>query len=219
MKKSPVESAYVVILHGLGRKAGSMQKIARYLTAKGYTTINPDYPSTRHSINFLAENFLKNVIDQKCPEKKTINFVTHSMGGMLVRAFLKNNQLAQLGRVVMLGPPNQGSEVADKLGHLFPYKWIMGPSLKEMGTSEDCLPYQLGGANFELGVIAGNRSINLINSLMIPGDDDGKVSVERAKLRGMKDFIVVKRTHTFMMNAPEVWQYTYNFLRTGSFKS
>ena len=117
----------------------------------------------------------------------------------------------------MLAPPNQGSEVVDKLGWLFLFKWINGPAGNELGTDKNSTPNKLGPANFPVGIIAGDRSINWINSLLIPGRDDGKVSVERTKLAGMSDHIVIHATHPFIMQNREVIRQTIQFLRSGNF--
>ncbi|HXR48160.1 MAG TPA: hypothetical protein VN784_12045, partial [Candidatus Limnocylindrales bacterium] len=126
--------------------------------------------------------------------------------------------LPSLGRVVMLAPPNQGSEVADKLGWLFLYRWINGPAGVELGTDTKSAPNKLGPANFPVGVIAGDRSINWINSLLIPGRDDGKVSIERTKLAGMSDHLVIHATHPFIMKNREAIRQTIHFLQFGVFK-
>jgi hypothetical protein len=122
-----------------------------------------------------------------------------------------------LQRVVMLGPPNQGSEAVDRLKNLPGFYWLNGPAGVQLGTSEQDMPRQLGAANFELGVIAGRRSINLLLSSMIPGQDDGKVSVESTKMDGMTDFISLPCTHTFMMRNSEVIRQTLFFLEHGHF--
>ncbi len=146
-----------------------------------------------------------------------IDFVTHSLGGILVRSYLAHHPIENLGRVVMLGPPNQGSEVVDKLGGWPLFKWINGVAGNELGTGSSSGPNRLGPANFPVGIIAGDRSVNWINSLLIPGPDDGKVSVQRAKLAGMSDFIVIHATHPLIMRNREAIRQTILFLRTGHF--
>ncbi len=139
------------------------------------------------------------------------------MGGILVRYYLKDNAIDNLGKVVMLGPPNQGSEVVDKF-HGFPgYVWFGGPASIELGTKESSIPQQLGRANFEVGIIAGYRSINPILSTLLPNQDDGKVTVTKTKLIGMKDHIAMPVTHPFMMKNKKVIQQVKNFLRNGFF--
>ena len=118
----------------------------------------------------------------------------------------------------MLGPPNQGSEVVDRVGGLWLFQKINGPAGRQLGTDDQSLPLQLGPATFHLGVIAGTRSINWLNSRMIDGEDDGKVSVDRARLEGMADFLEVPSTHTFMMRSNSVIRQTLLFLETGAFE-
>ena len=195
-----------------------MAKMQHALAAAGYTVLNVDYPSRKALIQKLANDAIGKAISQCRQNGATkIDFVTHSMGGILVRSYLARYAVPDLGRVVMLAPPNQGSEVVDKLGGFELFKWINGPAGNELGTDKDSLPNRLGPANFPVGIIAGDRSINWINSLLIPGPDDGKVSVMRAKLAGMSDFIVIHAAHPFIMRNSEGIRQTIAFLRNGAF--
>jgi pimeloyl-ACP methyl ester carboxylesterase len=217
---SPAFSApeAVILLHGLCRTSHSMAKMERALTEAGYRVQNVDYPSRTASVQQLADDAIgKAVGNCQRDGAPNIDFVTHSLGGILVRSYLARHSLPSLGRVVMLAPPNQGSEVVDKLGWLFLFKWINGPAGNELGTDTNSTPNRLGPATYPVGVIAGDRSINWINSLLIPGRDDGKVSIERTKLAGMSDRIVVHTAHPFIMNNREVIRQTIQFLRTGAF--
>jgi pimeloyl-ACP methyl ester carboxylesterase len=218
---SPAFSApeEVILLHGLCRTSHSMAKMERALTNAGFKVRNVNYPSRTASIQQLADDAIgKAVVACQQDGAKKIDFVTHSLGGILVRSYLARHSIPSLGRVVMLAPPNRGSEVVDKLGGLFLFKWINGPAGNELGTGKDSTPNLLGPANFPAGVIAGDRSINWINSLLIPGRDDGKVSVERTKLGGMSDRIVIHATHPFIMRNREAIRQTIQFLRTGGFE-
>jgi len=208
----------IVLLHGLGRTEKSMSKLEKYLQSEGYLVINIDYPSRHHTIQELSADVIPKAIGT-CVERKAakIHFVTHSMGGILVRYYLKHNKVPGLGRVVMLSPPNNGSEVIDKLKDLPVFKWIYGPAGAQLGTDGTGIPRKLGAPDYELGIITGDRSINPILSLMIPGKDDGKVSVESTKLRGMKDFLVVHRTHPFIMNDEYVFRQVVFFIKNGVF--
>jgi triacylglycerol lipase len=208
----------VILLHGLCRTSRSMTKMEHALTAAGYQVRNVNYPSRTTSIQKLADEAIgKAVAGCRDDGAAKINFVTHSLGGILVRSYLARHPVPMLGRVVMLAPPNRGSEVVDKLGWLFLFKWINGPAGDELGTDKNSTPNRLDPANFPAGIIAGDRSINWINSLLIPGRDDGKVSVERTKLAGMTDHLVIHATHPFIMKNREVIRQTIEFLRTGSF--
>ncbi len=208
----------VILLHGLCRTSRSMTKIEHALTEAGFKVQNVNYPSRTAGIRQLADEAIGPAV-AKCDEDgtTTIDFVTHSLGGILVRSYLARHPLPSLGRVVMLAPPNQGSEVVDKLGGWWLFKWINGPAGNELGTDINSTPNQLGPVNYPVGIIAGDRSINWINSLLIPGPDDGKVSVQRAKLAGMSDFIVVHTAHPFIMKNREAIRQTIQFLRIGAF--
>jgi triacylglycerol lipase len=208
----------VILLHGLCRTSRSMLKMERALTEAGYKVRNVDYPSRTASIQKLAEDAIgKAVGDCQQDGATKINFVTHSLGGILVRSYLVRHIIPSLGRVVMLAPPNQGSEIVDKLGWFFLFKSINGPAGNELGTDKNSTPNKFGPINFPVGIIAGDRSINWINSLLIPGRDDGKVSVERTKLAGMAGHLVVHATHPFIMKNHEVIRQTIQFLRAGNF--
>ena len=209
----------VILLHGLCRASHSMTKMERALTNAGFKVRNVDYPSRTASVQQLADDTIGRAVGDCQRDGATkIDFVTHSLGGILVRNYLARLSVPLLGRVVMLAPPNQGSEVVNKLGRLFLFKWINGPAGSELGTDTNSTPNKLGPATFPVGVIAGDRSINWINSLLIPGRDDGKVSIERTKLAGMSDHIVIHATHPFIMRNREAIRQTIQFLRTGAFE-
>ena len=208
----------VILLHGLARTAASMAVLDNALTGAGFTVANVGYPSRKHPIERLAPMAMELGIGEcRGRSASVIHFVTHSMGGILVRYYLADHRLPELGRVVMLAPPNQGSRVADELAGIPGFKLLNGPAGLQLGTGKDSVPLKLGPARFELGVIAGTRSINPILSGIIPELDDGKVSVENTKLKGMVDFLTLPHTHTFMMRSSRVIHQTVHFLRNGRF--
>lgn len=209
----------VVMLHGLARSDASFNKMDKSLQEEGYATCNISYPSTEYPVETLVEKFVLPDI-KRCLKGNysQVNFVTHSMGGIVVRYLATQKLPFEINRVVMLSPPNKGSEVVDTLGGLWLFKAINGPAGLQLSTKNDSLPNSLGKADFELGIITGNRSINLILSTMIEGDNDGKVSVESAKLEGMKDFLVIEATHTFIMKNKTAIEQTKYFLKNAVFK-
>lgn len=207
----------VVLLHGLAKSKHSMTKLESSLGNDGYATVNYDYPSRSASIKALARTHVKNAID-RCPSSQTIHFVTHSMGGLLVRQYLQEHTLTTLGRVVMLGPPNRGSEIVDQFGHWPGFARIGGPAALELGTDFTQPPLALGDVHFEVGIIAGSRSVNLFLSTLLPGQNDGKVTVNNTKLSGMTDHITLPVTHPFMMRNRSVINQVKQFLSNGHFE-
>jgi pimeloyl-ACP methyl ester carboxylesterase len=208
----------VVLLHGLARTKKSLLKLERYLKNDGFCVVNIGYPSREKTVQELSVDVIPTAIKQcRSLNASKIHFVTHSMGGILARYYLEHNEVPELGRVVMLSPPNKGSEVVDRLGDTRIFKWINGPAGEQLGTGSGSFPKTLGAPNYEVGIITGDKTINPIFSLLIPGKDDGKVSVENAKLRGMKDFLVVRKTHPFIMNDEKVLQQVTAFIENGVF--
>ncbi len=210
----------VILLHGLARTNRSMLKIEKALKVVGYNVFNCNYPSRKQAIELLSETAIEAAI-QHCRDNfqtERIHFVTHSMGGILIRFYLSQHDIEHLGRVVMLAPPNAGSELVDRLSKLQLFHLIHGPAARQLGTDASSLPNSLGPVNYEVGIIAGNRSLNLLYSALIPGEDDGKVSTRNTRLEGMADFIVLPYAHSFMMNRPQVIKQTITFLQQGKFK-
>jgi pimeloyl-ACP methyl ester carboxylesterase len=209
---------YVILLHGLARTKRSMSMLEKQLSKQGYHVINMGYPSTKKDIETLAEHTLSKALEL-CDKDAEINVVTHSMGGILLRQYLANNTIQNLNKVVMLGPPNNGSEIVDKLGAWRLFNFINGPAGQQLGTAKQSVPNQLGPATFTVGIIAGTKSVNPLLSWLLPKPHDGKVTVESSKLVGMTDHISLPVTHTFMMNKSSVIEQTLHFLKYGQFKT
>ncbi len=194
-----------------------MGKLEARLSEAGYQVVNLGYPSRKDNIEALADEAIAPAL-KRCPKDTEIHFVTHSLGGILVRQYLASHTIENLKHVVMLGPPNQGSEVVDKL-HAFPgFHFMNGDAGMQLGTGKLSTPNSLGAADFNLGIIAGNKSINWILSSLIPGKDDGKVATARTKLEGMNDHIEMPVTHTFMMKNEKVISQVMYYLKNGRFK-
>jgi pimeloyl-ACP methyl ester carboxylesterase len=212
----PGDKEIVVLLHGLGRSNTSMWLLAHRLEDAGYYVQRVEYSS----LDQPPDKILKEVSSQidQCCQKHTqrVHFVGHSLGGLMVRAYLQNNKVDKLGRVVLLGTPNKGTEAVDH----FSNSWlidILGPTAKTLGTDDKSFPNSLKAPYYPVGIIAGEIKSKL-NDPVIPGKDDGLVSVEATKIDGMTDFMIVKTGHSMMRYNSEVADQTIEFIKNGTFK-
>ena len=211
----------VILLHGLARTSASMRTMAKALEASGYRVANVDYPSRDHKIEKLAPLAIGKGL-HLCGDVDAgdrIHFVTHSLGGILVRYYLEEETIESLGRVVMLAPPNQGSRAADAMRNVPGFDWLNGPAGRQLGKGDDSVPLKLGSPAFEFAVIAGNRTIDPVTSAVLDDPDDGRVSVEDTKLDGMRDFVVVPVSHAFIMRNKRTIRLVRAFLADGKFGS
>ncbi len=209
------EGDVVVLLHGLGRTSLSLYIAGRELRRAGYDPVGIYYPSRSGSIEELARH-----VRRRLPERPgaTIHFLTHSMGGMVARYLIRHQRPGDLGRVVMLAPPNQGSQLARRLRSVELFQRVMGPAALQLGAGQQKIMDLLGPVDFELGVITGDRPRIGLLARLIRGPSDGKVAVDEARIEGMSDFLVVHRGHTFVMNDPEVIRQAIRFFETGRFE-
>ena len=213
---APAAPDCVILLHGLARDAQSMQHLTGALRAAGYHAEAPDYPSTKQSLRQLAAPVIEQAMTG-CPPAGAVHFVGHSMGAALVRVYLAEAQPSRLGRVIMLAPPNQGSELSDFSRRIPGFEWYLGPALAELGTGPDSLVRQLGPVDFSPGVIAGDISSNRLLSPIIPGTDDGRVSLESTRVDGMGDYLVLPVDHFSILKHPAVIEAVLRFLAVGRF--
>jgi len=190
--------------------------MARFLEKNGYKVLNLNYPSTRHPIETLSDGLLREV-EEAAKRFGPLDFVTHSMGGIVLRSLRRSGAGFEIGRCVMLSPPNRGSQVVDRLGDWPLFAWINGPAGRQLKTGPQGLPGQLGPVDFECGVLTGDRSVNWVLSLMLPGQNDGKVAVSHAGVAGQSDFKVVPASHPFIMRNQAAMLNTLAFLRSGTF--
>jgi pimeloyl-ACP methyl ester carboxylesterase len=212
-------STGVILLHGLARTRRSMQPLAAYLRQQGYAVVNVGYPSRRYPVETLAQLCIPPAVAElRRARVDTLGFVTHSMGGILLRSYLAAHPLPELGRVVMLSPPNQGSELVDCFRRFWWFRRFFGPAGCQLGTTATDLPLQLGPLTGTVGILTGNRPFPGVFSRFFPGPHDGKVSVARARLPGMSDFLTLPYGHSFIINHRPVWEQVAAFLEHGRFR-
>ena len=213
-----VHADCVVLLHGLARSSKAMVELETAFRARGYSVANVDYPSREKPIQELSRIAISSGLEtcNTRPEDR-IHFVTHSMGGILIRYYLENYEIENLGHVVMIAPPNQGSEVVDSFAKVPGFELVNGPAGLQLGTGEDSIPLKLGPVDYSVGVIAGTKTLNPVLSQSLPNPDDGKVSVESTKVAGMADFRLVAASHPFIMQDETAIRHAIAFIETGAF--
>ena len=201
----------LILLHGLGRRKHSMIKIEKYFKDE-YDVYNIGYNSMKYSIEDLVEKYLLDTVNELNKKNQKINFVTHSMGGILVRYLYKNYEIKNPGRVIMLAPPNKGSVLADKV-----YK-VHGPACAQLRCGRGSFVNSLGRVNFECGIIAGTRNIYFFLNKYFEGKiNDGIVALDSTEVDGQKSRLILKRGHTFIMYSKEVIAEIEKFLKNGNF--
>jgi pimeloyl-ACP methyl ester carboxylesterase len=212
---------HVVLLHGILRSPRQMRRLERRLEADGYIVHNIGYPSTKLGLSALVEHVHAALsqpgVADAIAAAPAIHFIGYSLGGLITRAYLKRHRPPRLGRVVLLATPNHGSEVADALRRLAPYRWIAGPVGQELGTDQAAVAELLGPVDYPCGVLAGDVSLDPIGNLVLPRPHDGKVSVESTRLAGMTDHRVIHAGHTFFPADDRVIEDAVHFLREGRF--
>ena len=209
----------VILLHGLGRTSLSMKGVEWYLKRRGYCVINARYPTSGVTVEQISQTYLAPLLTSDIAHSAAkINFVTHSQGGILLRQYLSEHSLPNLGRVVMLAPPNHGSAVVDRLKTNRFTRPFLGPGYLELGTDAASLPNRLGSVNFDCGIIAGDFSWNPFLSHMLNGPNDGKVTLASAQVDGMRDLLVLPYSHTWLMWRKTTMRQIRCFLKNGRFE-
>jgi pimeloyl-ACP methyl ester carboxylesterase len=206
------------LLHGIARTALSFRKMQAALHTAGFATLNLDYASRRHPLETLA-GYIHPAIEHFAAHiAGALHFVGHSMGGLLTRVYIAKHRPQRLGRVVMLGTPNGGSEIADRYRNFAAYRAFFGPAGQQLGTQRDAaVAAILPPVDYPVGIIAGDRSIYPLASALLPKPHDGRVSVENTKLEGMADHVVIHGSHPFLMRNARAIEATIAFLRDGQF--
>lgn len=206
----------VILLHGLARTSHSMLKLESVLKKDHYVVVNHSYPSTQKSIKTLADQVIPPMMNECLNRQaKRIHFVTHSLGGVILQQYLHKNRNPKIDYIVMLAPPNHGSQLADLLHKKWFFRRVLGPTIGELTTKKSDIPMLPG--QYKIGIIAGNYNLNPIVSKIFAEPNDGKVAVSSTKLDQMSDFIVMPVTHTFIMQNPLVEKQILCFLSYGRF--
>ncbi|CCE00995.1 alpha/beta fold hydrolase [Bradyrhizobium sp. STM 3809] len=216
--QSGPRNAGVVLLHGIAGRSLMLRPLEKRLQRAGFATLNLDYESRKKPLEQLAEDIHPAIADFAASVDGPVHFVTHSMGGLLARVTIARHRPRQLGRVVMLGTPNGGSEIADRLQNVGLYRTYFGPAGLQLVTTKHVTLASLPPADYEIGVIAGSRFLDPIAGLfLLPWPNDGRVSVESCKLAEMTDHTVIKASHMGLLVHPASFRQTIAFLRDGQF--
>lgn len=205
----------VVMIHGIARSTGTFRALRRALRGTEWNAVAFGYKSTRGTLEDHADS-LANFLDQQ-EDLETVSFVTHSMGGLILRHFLARKpprqQRRKIGRIVLIAPPNQGSRIADTLKGLRVYKAFYGPAGQQLVPSSVAKVPGLAGNEF--AVIAGGKGNGKGFNPLLPGDDDGTVTVAETLLDGAQDSLLVPAIHARISNNPTTTRATISFLRNG----
>jgi pimeloyl-ACP methyl ester carboxylesterase len=210
----------VVLLHGIARTSRSLRKMEEALRQSGFATLNIDYASRKKPIEALVADIHPPIAEFAAATDGPIHIVAHSMGGLLARAYIAQHRPVRLGRVVMLGTPNGGSEVADLLKRFALYRAFYGPAGQQLTTVQDPTLRSLPLLDYPVGIIAGIRTLDPFASrFILPRPNDGRVSLQSSKLERMADHTTVETSHTGLVRHPAAIAQTIAFLHAGQFKS
>ncbi len=205
----------VYVFHGLGRTELSMWLLSSRLEDAGFSVKTIGYQSLIASPDEILKDVSPQIIRSDYAKHPSVHFVGHSLGGLIIRAYLDSNRVDNMGRVVLIGTPNKGTAFIDEFSDTWWLK-ILGTTVISLGEDTTSFPNSIGDPYYPVGIIAGISEI-INNDLIIPGIDDGIVTLESAKLKGMTDMIIFDSSHTMLKNHQEVADYTVKFLKTGRF--
>lgn len=209
---------YVIMIHGLFNSSSRMDRFEEYFKERGYQVLNIDYPSADYPVEELSQKYLKPIVDSiSVAEEQDVHFITHSLGGLVLRHYLTHNNPPGLGRVVMLSPPNHGSELADLFLKRSLARKIAGPATMELRTENNGFFEKLGPIDYNLGIIAGNKSYTRGTDRHLPGADDGMVAIDSMKLEGMTDFIILNEHHRGLTRSIDAMKQAEYFLKNRQF--
>lgn len=207
----------VILLHGIARTHRSMKPLEKALCNEGYRVLNIHYPSRHNTVEDNADFVYHQIISFLPHGEGKMHFVSHSMGGLVIRELLGKYTLSPIGHIVMIAPPNQGSEVADLLKNNYIYQQLFGPAGQQL-TTEVARNNPFPLLEHSVGIIAGNLCIEPLSYFLLPRPHDGRVTVNSTKLAQMRDHIVIRSSHPFIMRNKHTIQQVRHFLKHGTFK-
>ena len=214
---SQTKAHLIVLLHGINKNKSSLKNLEQFLLSHNFATLNITYPSTKYSIEDLVDIVHADINDE-LHKYKAVSFVGFSMGGLLIRAYLNKYKTPNLDKVVMIGTPNNGSEVADFLTKNKLYKKLFGPAGDQLTTSKNKHNSLFGEIDYECGIIAGDLPLDFCYPIMRKSASDGKVSVNSTKLQNMTDHIIIKAPHWYMPKSKKMWKQVLHFLLYSKFE-
>lgn len=205
----------VILLHGLGRGTTSMWMLDYRLSQAGFDVHRIGYDSLTQSPDQIVEHVSKQIKACCQSSARKVHFVGHSLGGLIIRAYLEKERPQHLGRVVMLGTPNQGTAAVDYFRQFSGFN-MLGSTTRSLGTDSKSFPLSLSEPNYPVGVIAGYTTLKL-NEWYLKGIDDGLVTIEATKIPNMTDFITMNAGHAMLRYKSSVARQVVAFLKRGKF--
>jgi len=215
----PVRGPTVIVLHGLGEGRDSMKPLVAHLrTTMNATVLTFGYASTKAAIADHGRALAAVVTG--LPTAESISFVGHSLGNLVVRSWMaqaREAELARVNRMVMLGPPNQGSDLAKMAAKVWVLAALSDGAARDLVVDWHKVAPTLPAPQCPFGIVAGGKGDGAGYSMLLDGDDDAVVRVDETRLDGADDFLLVPVHHAAMMKHPAVQQAVSSFLTTGRF--
>lgn len=205
----------VILIHGFGRSNMAMWLLASRLEDAGFSVHRVGYDSYDTSMGEIVNNVADQISAHYQANPGTIHFIGHSFGGLLIRSYLQDHVIPTLGRTVLIGTPNQGTPLADRVQGNWLFEAFNSPA-EELGTHSSSFPNSLEDPYYQVGIIAGKVN-SCIGDILIQESNDGLVPVTSTAVNNMVDFIVVDVSHSFLRYDRSVAKQTIHFLKNGFF--
>lgn len=208
----------LILVHGINKSSKVLTGLEKFVGKQGFEVLNIDYPSTKFPIEHLIDIVHLHIHQKLQQEYSNVSFVGFSMGGLIIRAYLHKYKISNLGKVVLVGTPNQGSEVADFLKNNKLYQKLYGPAGQQLITEQEEFSEIFGSVYYECGIIAGSLPLDPCFVFMRGKPNDGKVTVESTKIENMRDHVIVKVPHWYQSRSKKIWFNILHFLKHSSFQ-